>query len=62
MLTRRIDKALAAMADCRARVPALRDVYPSGSPERAALDELLNAANRADAVLAPSTRLRGRAV
>jgi hypothetical protein len=51
MLTRRIDAALMAMTSCRERVPDLRDVYQSGSPERSALDNLLAALERADHVL-----------
>lgn len=61
VLTRRIDAALAALADCRARVPALRDLYPPGCAEHSALDDLLGAANRAAAVLAPSSIVRRRA-
>jgi hypothetical protein len=51
MLTRRIDAALTALTDCRQRVPALRDLYRPGSAERAALDELLTAIERADRVV-----------
>jgi hypothetical protein len=51
MLTRRIDAALDAIAACRERVPALRDLYRDGSRERAALDELIEAARRATGVL-----------
>ena len=43
MITQRIDAAIEAMVACRNRVPYLRDLYRSGSPERAALDELLDA-------------------
>jgi hypothetical protein len=46
MLTRRIDAALHALTECRARVPPLRDLYRPGSTERAALDDLLEALNR----------------
>jgi hypothetical protein len=51
MLTRRIDAALDAIAACRDRVPALRDLYRDGTPERAALDVLIDAARRANGVL-----------
>jgi hypothetical protein len=46
MFTRRIDAALTALADCRARVPDLRDLFAPGSVERAALDEVLTALGR----------------
>jgi hypothetical protein len=51
MLTRRIDAALDAIAACRERVPALRDLYRYGTPERAALDDLIDAARRANGAL-----------
>ena len=51
MLTRRIDAAFDALAACRDRVPALRDVYRLGSAERAALDGLLEALDRTDNAL-----------
>jgi hypothetical protein len=51
MLTRRIDAALEALAACRSRVPGLRDVFRPGGPERAALDDLLAALERTDAVI-----------
>jgi hypothetical protein len=54
MLTRRIDAALCALADCRARVPDLRDLFAPGSAERAALDEVLTAIGRTyDALSVP---------
>ena len=57
MLTRRIDTALDALARCRARVPDLRDLYRPGSPERAALDDLLEALSRtSEALRSPSAR------
>lgn len=51
MLTRRIDAALDAIAACRDRIPALRDLYRDGSWERAALDDLIAAARRANGLL-----------
>jgi hypothetical protein len=51
MLTRRIDAALDALAACRSRLPGLRDVFRPGAPERAALDDLLAALERTDAVI-----------
>ena len=33
MLTRKIDRALDAMAACKDRVPALREIYRADSPE-----------------------------
>jgi hypothetical protein len=51
MLTRRIDAALDAIAACRDRVPELRDLYGNGTPERAALENLIDAARRASDVL-----------
>ena len=47
MYTRRIDTALDALANCRARVPQLRDLYRAGSHEREALDGVLEALGRA---------------
>jgi hypothetical protein len=52
MLTRRIDAALDAIAACRDRVPELRNLYRDGTPERAALENLIDAAHRANGVLA----------
>ncbi|QUD89845.1 hypothetical protein [Phenylobacterium montanum] len=51
MLTQKIDGALDAILACMMRVPALRDAYRPGTPERAALDDLLASLQRADAVL-----------
>lgn len=51
MLTRRIDAALDALWTCRERLPLLRDLYRPQTPERRALDEVLAAMKRADAVL-----------
>ena len=51
MLTERIDRALAALRDCRLRTPALRDVYAVGTPERAALDAALAAVEAAERAL-----------
>jgi hypothetical protein len=51
MLTRRIDAALSALADCRDRVPELRDLYRPGSAERTILDELLRIVGRTREVL-----------
>jgi hypothetical protein len=60
MLTQRIDAALDALAACRSRMPGLRDVFQSGGPERAALDDLLAALERTDAViLSPRASQRG---
>jgi hypothetical protein len=55
MLTRQIDAAVHALDRCRERVPFLRDRYGEGSPERAALDEVLASLRRADEVLFAST-------
>lgn len=54
MLTRRIDAALDALDACRTRAPDLRDCYRPGSPERAALDELMAALERTTAALRPA--------
>ena len=51
MLTRRIDAALDAIARCRRQVPELSDVFRPGTPERAALEDLLAALKRTDDVL-----------
>jgi hypothetical protein len=51
MLSERIDAALDALAACRIRVPGLRDVFRPGAPERVALDDLLAALARTDAVI-----------
>jgi hypothetical protein len=51
MLTRRIDSAIESLWTCRERLPFLRELYRPGSPERAALDDVLAAIRRADQVL-----------
>jgi len=51
MLTRRIDSAFEALVDCRARVLPLRDLYSPGSPERVALDGLMDALSRTNEAL-----------
>lgn len=51
MLTRKIDRALDAMAACQDRVPALREIYRADSPEGVALGSLLDAVERAQRVL-----------
>jgi hypothetical protein len=51
MLTRRIDRALEALISCREHVPLLRDLYGSGSPERVALDAVLDQVRLADDLL-----------
>jgi len=57
VLTRSIDQALEALAACRLRLPFLRDLHPDGSPERAALNAVLDAVRRANDVLgAPGAR------
>ena len=51
MLTRKIDQALDAMAACKDRVPALREIYRADSPEGLALGNLMDAVERAQQVL-----------
>ncbi len=51
MYTRRIDAALDALADCAERLPWLREAYGPGTPECAALDEVLRALETARASL-----------
>lgn len=51
MLTRKIDRALDAMAACKDRVPALREIYRADSPEGLALGHLMEAVERAQQVL-----------
>jgi hypothetical protein len=51
MLARRLDSALDALAACRDRLSVLREVFGPGAPERAAVDDLLAAMERADAVI-----------
>ncbi len=51
MLTRKIDRALDAMAACKDRVPALREIYRADSPEGLALRNLMEAVERAQQVL-----------
>ncbi|MBC7670378.1 MAG: hypothetical protein H7236_18435 [Gemmatimonadaceae bacterium] len=55
MLTRKIDRALDAMAACQDRVPALREIYRADSPESLALASLLEAVERAQRVLQGDT-------
>lgn len=51
MLTRKIDRALDAMAACQDRVPALREIYRADSPEGLALGHLIDAVERAQRAL-----------
>lgn len=51
MLSQKIDSALDALLACMMRLPALRDCYGPGTPERGALDELMVSLQRTDAVL-----------
>jgi len=51
MLTRRIDSAFDALVDCRVRVLSLRDLYSPGSPERVALDGLMEALSHTNEAL-----------
>lgn len=51
MLTRKIDRALDAMAACKDRVPALREIYRADSPEGLALGHLMEAVERAQQAL-----------
>jgi hypothetical protein len=51
MLTRKIDRALDAMAACQDRVPALREIYRADSPEGLALGHLMEAVERARRIL-----------
>ena len=51
MLTRKIDRALDAMAACKDRVPALREIYRADSPEGLALGNLMDAVEQAQQVL-----------
>jgi hypothetical protein len=58
MLTRKIDRALDAMAACKDRVPALREIYRADSPEGLALGHLMEAVERAQQVLqGPAARV-----
>ena len=64
MLTLTIDAALDALLACMMRLPALRDCYRPGTPERAALDDLMASLQRTDATLfkrtASAPELRSR--
>ncbi len=51
MLTHKIDGALDALLACMMRLPALRDCYRPGTPERIALDDLMASLQQTDAVL-----------
>ena len=51
MLTRKIDRALDAMAACQDRVPDLREIYRADSPEGLALGNLMEAVERAQRAL-----------
>jgi hypothetical protein len=58
MLTRKIDRALDAMAACKDRVPALREIYRADSPEGLALGHLMEAVERAQQALqGPAARV-----
>ena len=56
MYTRRIDAALDALANCRDRVPPLRDLYRPGTRERRELDALIEALGRAQKALHGPTK------
>jgi hypothetical protein len=58
MLTRRIDAAFDAIIQCRRRLPFLSEMYRPDTPERVAIDELLNALQRADEALLRRARRR----
>lgn len=61
MLTRRIDAAIASLWTCRERLPFLRDQYRPDTRERAAIDDVLAAVARADAVLLhPNAKAPGK--
>jgi len=51
MLTQKIDAALYAIENCRLRIPDLAEAYRPGSPERAAIEELVAAVAKVDATL-----------
>ena len=51
MLTRKIDAALDALDLCRSAVPELAAIYRPGTPTRAALEAVIDAADRANAAL-----------
>ncbi len=51
MLSYQIDAALDALLALMMRAPALRDCYRPGTPERMALDGLLEQLARTDAIL-----------
>lgn len=59
MLTRKIDRALDAMAACKDRVPALREIYRADSPEGLALGHLMEAVERAQQALQGPTARAG---
>ena len=59
MLTRKIDRALDAMAACQDRVPALREIYRADSPEGLALGHLMEAVERAQHALQGGVVPRG---
>lgn len=51
MLSQKIDSALDALLACMMRLPALRDCYRPGTPERVALDDLTASLQRTGAAL-----------
>jgi hypothetical protein len=51
MLTRKIDAGLDAILGCMIRTPPLLECYRPGTPEHAALAELMAALKRTDEVL-----------
>ena len=51
MLSYQIDAALDALLALMMRAPALRDCYRPGTPERTALDGLMEQLARTDAIL-----------
>ena len=51
MLTRPLDPALTAMADCERRLPELRSMYGADSAQARALDEVVASIEKAKATL-----------
>lgn len=51
MVTRRLDRALEAISECRARTPDLKAAFSQGTPQVEALNALLAALDLADRAL-----------
>lgn len=56
MVTQTLDRAFAAMDECRRRTPELTAIFRPGTPEREALNALIAALDLAERALNPKPK------